>query len=202
MATWDGGCSGCSRRMPGATIAITALRGMFGRGDSRPFRFRMTTILFRCSAMSIAMRCEPSWCRGPRTGSGRAYPVGGRGDPLLWKGEEPVRDEQWLDASTSRCRRATFNGCVTRCRVADRMGKTLGLARRRSGWDWSRACVPRDDRVGRTCKRAMFTGFSSPLVSPSVVFFPVCPGQLALYPPFPLCPRVTGHSPRFPYVRG
>ncbi len=37
MATWDVGCSCCSRRTPSATIAITARWGTSGGRASRPF---------------------------------------------------------------------------------------------------------------------------------------------------------------------
>jgi Transposase IS200 like len=129
--------------------------GTSGRGDSTPFRFGMTTVSFRCSAMSSAMRCEPSTCRGPRTGSGRACRVEGAA-PRCYGGAKSLSAMRggW-SASTSRSRRATFNGCGTRCRGADRMAKTPGLGRRRSGWAWIRACVPRDDRVRRTSKSPM-----------------------------------------------
>ncbi len=155
MATWDVGCSGCSRRTPGATIAITAPQGTSGRRASRPVPSRMTTISLRCSAMSSAMRCGPSWCREPRTGSGRAYRVGGAAIRCCGRAKSRSAMSSGWSASTSRSLGAICNGCGIRSREADRMARTPGLGRRRYGWGWSRACVPRDNRVRRTCKSAM-----------------------------------------------
>jgi len=43
------------------------------------------------------MRCDPRLYRGAEDWKWSSLPGWGRGDPLLWKGEEPVHDQKWLE---------------------------------------------------------------------------------------------------------
>ncbi len=83
--------------MLGATIVITVLQVMCGKAGFRRFPSKMTPTLPPFCGMSSEMRCGPSWCHVLRSGSGQASPGGSADDPLLWRGELPVRDDRWLE---------------------------------------------------------------------------------------------------------
>ncbi len=159
MASWDVGCSGCSRRTPSASIAITAPQGTSGRGASRPFPSGMATISLRCSAMSSAMRCGAELVSRAEDWKWSSLTGWRRDDPLLWQGEEPVRDERWLD----RVNEPLSGGDLQRLRHSVSRGRPCG----RDAWTretairlgLSRPCIPRDDRVRRTCKSSYVPHF-------------------------------------------
>jgi hypothetical protein len=155
MATWDVGCSGCSptharrdHRLYGTTGHVWQ-----SRFNAFPVQVDDHLVSVLCDVERNALRAELESRAEDWKWSG--LPGWGRGDPLLWRGEEPVRDERWLERVNEPLSAGDLQRFGTRCRGADRMAKTPGLGRRRSGWAWIRACVPRDDRVRRTSKSPM-----------------------------------------------
>ncbi len=145
------GKSGATKHSAGPTVrfAVLAARGCETTGVGvgvRPPRPSATG----ASERLLTAFLPPD--RFSASGSGRAYRVGGATIRCCGRAKSRSAMSGGWSASTSRSLGATCNGCGIRCREADPMARTPGLGRRRYGWGSSRACVPRDDRVRRTCK--------------------------------------------------
>ena len=122
MATWDVGCSGCSRRTPSATIAITAPRGHVWQRRFRAFLVpdgdHLVTVLRYVERN--ALRAElVSRAEGWKWSS---LPGWRRDDPSLWKGEEPAHDERWLE----RVNEPLSGGDMRRLRHSVSRGRPYG----------------------------------------------------------------------------
>ena len=119
---WAAGCDGCSWPTPGGIIAITTPRATCGRGDSRRSRCR-TTIIF----VGVLRYVERNALRAELVARAEDWkwsslPGWLSGDPLLWRGEVPVRDERWLE----RVNEPLSAGDLQRLRLSVERGRPYG----------------------------------------------------------------------------
>jgi putative transposase len=97
MATWDVGCSGCSR-----PHARRYHRHYGTTGHVWQERFKAFPVQDDDHLVSVLRYVERDALRAELVSRAEDWkwsslPGLGRGDPLLWIGDEPVRDEKWLE---------------------------------------------------------------------------------------------------------